>query len=214
MKTGAPLWTATLGAQANSSPAIATATVYVSSYDLTIPPLPAPLVPVPVNGTFWAFAAAVTTNCSGTPKTCVPLWKAATPDGVESSPAVANGIVYTASFGGAISPGTVWAFNATATASCLGTPKTCPPLWTAATTGAIVFSSPAIENGILFIGSDDHNLYAVDATGTNHCAGTPKMCTPLWTGPTGDMVRSSPSPAGNNVYVGSEDRKLYAFGLP
>ena len=105
-----------------------------------------------------------------------------------------------------------FAFNATATSASTG--SSCPPIWSGPTSDQIVFSSPAIENGVLFIGSDGGALYAFDATGTTNCSGTPKTCTPLRTRGTGGMVRSSPAPAGNTVFVGSEDGKLYAFGLP
>jgi outer membrane protein assembly factor BamB len=207
-KTCSPLWTAAIGAEADGSAAVANGVVYVSSYDLQ------PSNSAPTNGTLWAFAASGTTNCSGTPKTCTPLWTAATGDDVESSPAVANGMVYTAASNAAATAGTVFAFDAAGTTHCSGTPKTCTPLWSASTAKAIIDSSPAIENGILFIGSDDHDLYAFDASGSMNCSGTPKTCTPLWSGATGGLVRSSPTPAGTIVYVGSGDGKLYAFGLP
>ena len=42
------------------------------------------------------------------------------------------------------------------------------------------------------------------------CAGTPKLCTPLWTATTGGSV-SAPAVVNGVVYVGSDDRKLYAF---
>jgi outer membrane protein assembly factor BamB len=46
----------------------------------------------------YAFDAAGTSNrCSGTPKTCNPLWTGATADEVYSSPAVVNGVVYVGS---------------------------------------------------------------------------------------------------------------------
>lgn len=128
---------------------------------------------------------------------------------VDSAPAVANGIVYT------FSDNKVWAFNATATSLCfVSTPIICPPLWTATTAEQSTFSSPAIENGVLFVGSFDQKLYAFDASGTVNCSGTPKNSAPLWTGTTGGEIESSPSPAGNTVFVGSDDGKLYAFGLP
>ena len=47
-------------------------------------------------GSLYAFDAAGTTNCSGTPKTCAPLWTATT-GSTTASPAVANGVVYVGS---------------------------------------------------------------------------------------------------------------------
>ena len=41
-------------------------------------------------------------------------------------------------------------------------------------------SSPSIDHSVLYA-FDDHELVALDATGTMNCAGTPKTCAPLWT---------------------------------
>jgi outer membrane protein assembly factor BamB len=50
-------------------------------------------------------------------------------------------------------------------------------------------------------GSDDHNLYALDAvSGQNH-----------WSFQTGGKVQSSPTVVDGIVYVGSDDGKLYAI---
>ena len=76
-------------------------------------------------------------------------------------------------------------------------------IWSAITGGAIA-SSPAVANGVVYVGSDDHNLYAFDAaTGA-----------PLRVLLTGGPVTSSPAVANGVVYVGSEDGYLYAFSLP
>ena len=49
------------------------------------------------DGKLYAFSAAGTTGCSGTPKTCAPLWTSTTTNGpLYASPAVANGMVYEA----------------------------------------------------------------------------------------------------------------------
>ena len=72
------------------------------------------------------------------------------------------------------------------------------------TSGSYVFSSPAVANGVVYVGSADDNLYALKAsTGTL-----------LWGYTTGHYVNSSPTVANGAVYVGSYDGKLYAFGLP
>ena len=70
-------------------------------------------------------------------------------------------------------------------------------------------SSPAVANGVVYVGSLDHKLYAY-AVG---CASGGATCTPLWTATTGDMVVSSPAVANGVVYVGSHDGKLYAYSL-
>ena len=74
-----------------------------------------------------------------------------------------------------------------------------------------MFSSPAVANGVVYVGSDDHKLYAFSAAGTTGCSGNPKSCAPLWTATTGGRVQSSPAVANGLVYVGSDDTDLYAF---
>ena len=65
-------------------------------------------------------------------------------------------------------------------------------------------SSPAVANGVVYIGSGDYNVYALNAsTGVK-----------LWSYATGAGVYSSPAVANGVVYVGSLDNNVYAFGLP
>ncbi len=71
----------------------------------------------------------------------------------------------------------------------------------AATTGGAVGSSPAIAGGVAYVGSDDHDLYAIDTT-----TGAAR-----WSATTGGAVSSSPAVDNGTVYVGSDDHKLYAF---
>jgi len=72
--------------------------------------------------------------------------------------------------------------------------------WTVRTGGAIV-SSPALAAGVLYFGSNDHNLYAVDAT-----SGAVR-----WKFPTKGRITSSPAVAGGRVYFGSYDSNFYAL---
>jgi len=67
-------------------------------------------------------------------------------------------------------------------------------------TGGYVISSPAVADGVVYVGSTDHNLYAVDAA-----SGTLK-----WKFPTKSRVMSSPAVAGGLVYFESYDGNLYA----
>src|SRR6266487_2741148 len=69
------------------------------------------------------------------------------------------------------------------------------------TTGGSVDSSPAVVGGVVYVGSFDHNVYAIDAaTGAER-----------WSFPTGDIVDSSPAVANGVVYVGSFDGRIYAI---
>ena len=69
------------------------------------------------------------------------------------------------------------------------------------TTGGPVFSSPAAVGGMVYVGSTDRRVYALDAsTGAV-----------VWNYTTGDVVASSPAVADGVVYVGSNDHKIYAL---
>jgi outer membrane protein assembly factor BamB len=190
-KTCTPLWTAvTAGEIFFSSPAVSTGTVYVGAGGLGS------------SDTLYAFDAAGTKNCSGSPKVCHALWTATTA-GPASPPAVTNGRVYVGVFGGSLDT-----FDAAGVTGCSGTPKTCVPLWTAPTGAFSENSAPAVANGVVYIGSGESTavgqLLAFDAAGTTNCSGTPKTCTPVWrSGSLSDgPITSSPTVANGFVYVG------------
>ena len=69
------------------------------------------------------------------------------------------------------------------------------------TTGGPVSSSPAVVNGVVYIGSSDGNIYALNATTGEK----------LWSYTTGGFVYSSPTVANGIVYVGSDDHNVYAL---
>jgi outer membrane protein assembly factor BamB len=190
-RTCAPLWTGATGGNSLNSPTVANGVVYFGSG----------------LGELYAFSAAAgSTHCSGTPpnKTCTPLWTAATGNGISSAPAVAGGVAYVSS-----GDGNLYAFSATGTSGCSGTPKVCEPLWTAA--GAGGQSSPAVANGVVYNGAAGR-VYAFSAAGTTGCSGTPKTCTPLWTGGSSGITYASPAVANGMVYEAEWDAPfLYAF---
>jgi len=68
-------------------------------------------------------------------------------------------------------------------------------------TGKWVGSSPMVSSGVVYVGSDDNNLYAIDAV-----SGKEK-----WRFMTGSRVASSPAVSNGIVYVGSYDSNLYAI---
>jgi outer membrane protein assembly factor BamB len=190
-KTCTPLWTAAIAeASGVSSPVVVNGVVYITAG---------------TNGQLYAFNANGTTGCSGTPKTCTPLWTAAADSG--STPAVSGGVVYVAGFN------SLDAFSAAGTTGCSGTPpnRTCSPLWTGTTSGNGA-SSPTVAGGVVYLGSGDTKLYAFSAAASAaHCSGTPKTCTALWTGATGNSIFSTPAVAGGVAYISSTDGNLYAF---
>jgi eukaryotic-like serine/threonine-protein kinase len=72
--------------------------------------------------------------------------------------------------------------------------------WTFETRGP-VYSSPAVVNGTVYFGSNDHNLYALDASSGQK----------LWSFQAGSRVESSPTVVNGVVYFGSNDHNLYAL---
>ena len=61
--------------------------------------------------------------------------------------------------------------------------------------------SPTVTNGVVYAGSNDDHIYALDAeTGAL-----------LWGFETGGGIRSSPTVANDIVYVGSNDNHVYAL---
>src|ERR1700694_3261353 len=64
-----------------------------------------------------------------------------------------------------------------------------------------VLSSPAVVGGVVYVGSEDDNVYALNAnTGAK-----------IWAFQTGGFVNSSPAVVGGVVYVGSADWNVYAL---
>jgi len=117
-------------------------------------------------GQLLAIDADGTTNCSGSPAVCVPLWSASVGDMPAAAPAVAGGRVY-------VDTGVYWAFDASGLTNCSGSPKVCTALFSGpfATNSWI---SPLVTNGLVFIGGQ-----AWDAAGIVGCA-PPNPCSPVW----------------------------------
>src|SRR6202521_683144 len=158
-RTGAKLWSYSTGDQVSSSPSVANGGVYIASQDHNVYALNS--------------------------RTGAKLWSYSTGDPIFSSTAVANGLVY---------------FGVGSSIDALSA-QTCNLLWSYETGGCCEESSPAVANGVVYVGSADGNLYALNArTGAR-----------LWNYPTGTTVGSSPAVANGVVYVGSDDSNLYAF---
>jgi outer membrane protein assembly factor BamB len=62
-------------------------------------------------------------------------------------------------------------------------------------------SSPAVSDGVVYIGSYDHNLYATDARTGEY----------IWKYATEDVISSSPCVWQDMVFIGSDDRMVYAL---
>ena len=81
-------------------------------------------------------------------------------------------------------------------------PTTDHVVWIYKDTKGEILSSPAVEGGRVYIGSDDGKVYCLDADNGEN----------IWTFQTGGGVWSSPAVADGRVYVGSRDWLVYCFG--
>ncbi len=115
------------------------------------------------------------------------IWSFPTAEGIFSSPAVVNGVVYVGSY-----DDNLYALDA----------STGEKLWSF-NTGDWVYASPAVVNGVVYVGSyyPAGALYALDAsTGAE-----------LWSVPLEGGTRSSAVVSKGVVYVGASDGYLHAF---
>ena len=69
------------------------------------------------------------------------------------------------------------------------------------TVGSAIGSSPAVANGVVYVGSVDTKVYALNAS-------TGAL---IWSYATGNAVYCSPTVANGVVYIGSYDHKIYAL---
>ena len=136
-------------------------------------------------------------------------WKFATGSWVVSSPAVASGIVYFGSYDSnfyavdATTGQLKWKFQTGGERRYAGkhlhhlepAAERMPDPWD------FFLSSPSVWNGVVYFGSGDGNVYALDAN-----SGALK-----WKFQTGDVVHSSPAIADGTLYIGSWDTYLYAL---
>jgi outer membrane protein assembly factor BamB len=203
--TGAVEWTFNAGTSIGSSPAVANGMVYFASED----------------GSGGQAGSIYALNAT----TGALVWFSKT-GAFDSSPEVANGVVYVAS-GHAES--SLYALNAAtgsvdwtyATGEVTGSPAVAGGVvYVASFTGVVyalkaatgtlnwsytigvgIESSPAVVNGVVYVGAFDGSIYALNAV-----AGTTK-----WAQTIGTTVESSPAVANGLVYVGSDNGKVYAL---
>jgi outer membrane protein assembly factor BamB len=123
-------------------------------------------------------------------------WSGMTGNAIESSPAVADGVVYI---------GSVDSYLYAFASSCGTVGVACLPLWKGST-GAQIESSPAVYNGVVYVASYNGTLYAFNASGCGQ-----STCSPLWTANIGNSTTSSPVVSNGNIYIGSSAGILYVF---
>jgi outer membrane protein assembly factor BamB len=72
--------------------------------------------------------------------------------------------------------------------------------WKFTTNGAVI-SSPSVADGIVYVGSQDRNIYALGAWSGNL----------IWNFTTQDAIESSPAVANGKVYTGGDDGYVYCL---
>jgi outer membrane protein assembly factor BamB len=185
-KVCTPLWEGLMNSTANySSPDVVNGVVYLGGGGSAM---------------LYTFDASGTTNCSGSPRVCQPLWTGTVASGtnrgaVDSSPAYANGVVYIAS-----GDGNLYAFDGNGKTNCSGSTVVCTQLWSATVGGSAPppQTAPAVANGTVYYANG--TLYAFDASGTEGCSGSPRICSPMWTG--AGSAFASPAVTNSTVFVG------------
>ncbi|MGH2533542.1 MAG: PQQ-binding-like beta-propeller repeat protein [Thermomicrobiales bacterium] len=195
--SGPPRWTFLTEGEVISSPAVADGLVYVGSND----------------GNLYAINADTGTE----------RWRFTADNAIQSSPAVVGGVVYVASddtFLYAVDAATGeerWslrigpAFSSPAVIDgvvYIGAAQTLfaidaqsgEEIWRFQT-GTFLSSSPAVSNGMVYIGNDGGSVIAVDATSGEE----------TWRFQAEGPVLSSPAVADGTVFIGSDDRFVYAL---
>src|SRR5579864_526909 len=166
-----------------SSPVIAGGVVYIGSFD----------------GRVYAVRAI-----DGSMK-----WSFATKGPVNSSPAVVDGLVYFASLDGNVYAVDTndgrerWHFKTKGEQrfTAPGIHGIIPRTQLMPDPFDVLMSSPAVADGVVYIGSGDHYVYALDA----------KTGAQRWAFETGNVVHASPAVSDGTVYIGSWDRYFYAL---
>lgn len=136
-------------------------------------------------------------------------WLYHTEAGIASTPAVANGLVYFLSRDGFFyaleqaSGKLVWRFATQGEGRFgivggYGLPASMgvvPDPWD------FYLSSPLVQDGKVYFGSSDHNVYALDAASGAL----------VWSFAADDSIHSSPTYANNKIFIGTWGSKLYAL---
>ncbi|MCW4010226.1 MAG: PQQ-binding-like beta-propeller repeat protein [Candidatus Bathyarchaeota archaeon] len=134
------------------------------------------------------------------------LW--AMPDTSITNPSVAYGNLYGIKSGYLYcfsdvnpEPWSMWRGNTATPGVVQGTGPLClAPEWSFTTEGPIT-SSPAAVNGKVYFGSQDGNIYCIDAYDG----------TPIWNFTTQHRVYSSPAVVGDRVFTGADDGSIHAL---
>lgn len=100
----------------------------------------------------------------------------------------------------AVSNWPMWRADPTHSSTAQVGPSNLTLAWKFTTNGSVI-SSPSVVDGIVYVGSQDKNIYAIEAWGGNL----------IWNFTTQGAIESSPAVANGKVYVGSDDGYVYCL---
>jgi outer membrane protein assembly factor BamB len=135
--------------------------------------------------------------------TCPPSWRGQTGPQAIAAPAVFGSRVFVASQASFTSnDGRLNVFVAGGCGQAV-----CQPLWKGiGGDESFLISSPAVANGIVYVGGFDGRVYAFDVQGCGAAT-----CQPLWVGEATGRIDDSPAVAGGRVYVGATNGDMSVF---
>ena len=189
-------WATAIGPASNSSPGVVDGIVYVGSLDGNLYAVDAAsgqvrwsaatggsigLSSPAVDGGRVFIGSADQKLYAFDASTGTQLWSAATGATIEAPPSVANGVVYAAS-------DKLYAFDAATGAL----------EWSADTGGPVLFSSPTVVGGRVYVGAFDQATLAGPLEAFDAASGTR-----LWTAITFGDIEGAPVVVGSSVYVAS-----------
>jgi hypothetical protein len=181
-----PVWHATVGADAETSVAVADGEVFVDTDGGS------------GNDTqqLWAFGG----HCATGGAACSPRWIATIPGTSyeNEAPTVSGGVVYIPT-GNGIETSYLDAFPVDCTTPC-------HPLWRGKTVSG-ADGSASVADGFAYIPDYDGNLYAFKIG----CASGGKVCHPAWFGTVNEGGPRSAAVANGLAFIGSQNGDLYAF---
>jgi len=94
----------------------------------------------------------------------------------------------------------MWRADASHSSTAQGGPSNLSLAWKFSTNGSVI-SSPSVANGIVYVGSQDKNIYALGAWSGNL----------IWKFTTQDAQVSSPAIVNGKVYTGGDDGYVYCL---
>jgi outer membrane protein assembly factor BamB len=121
---------------------------------------------------------------------CLPLWQGTAQNGIYGTPAISGGRVVVAS-----ADHFLYVFDAD---GCGNGARSCDPLWRGQLGASVIDASPAIVDGMIYIGDDSGQLSVFPLAG---CGAA--LCDPAWTGHASghESIDSSPAVGAGFVFV-------------